>query len=1067
MTLDEPTSRILRQYLSDVRALPNESAKTHRFAALIAEMFPGSTAPTEFTAGVEKVVRIDTGAGIKRGRIDAYHGNAVIEFERSLKATGDEAERQLREYTAGVWAKEGRRQLICVASDGIVWKTYRPRPLSERKTTYTPKDVVLDPLRTIEVREETLGDFWVWLTSLLFRPSRTEPSAERFRVDFGATSPAFADAMEALTKAWAVVSKSPEPRLAFDTWQRYLTVTYGQIGTTEQGTDPTSELVQLFLKHTYLASVARLLIWASISKGKVTGSLRQAAGEILSGRFFQAQNIANMVDDDFFQWVRGERAEELLAPVWERTLDQMLTYDLARLNQDVLKGVYQELVDPKDRHDLGEYYTPEWLSERVVSELLPASGFVSVLDPSCGSGSFLRATIAHLLKANKEGGDATRLRAVLDNVAGVDIHPLAVIIAKATYLLAVSPLVKATKRPIHIPVYLADALFLPREVSQMSFGEVPSYEIRFGGNRRVPIPEEFVKTPDLFDEGVAAASKIAVDHAAKGKESERTLRAYLKRAVPNLFEGEDPDSVVEALWKFTAELSDLIRNHQNSIWAFIVRNSYRPAMFKGRFDYIVGNPPWLSYRYIADPEYQEEVKKRAVNDYAIAPKSHTLFTQMELATIFLVHTLSTFGRPGARIGFVIPRSVLSADQHENLRLRKYKAPMRVDEYWDLLGVRPLFNVPTCAVFATKGEHPMPASTYTLPALVWRGQLPARDISWEEAEGYLESERVNARLIYLGARSAFSTRKGRTFPNKPSPYAKLFHQGATILPRNFFFVRIPDLDGKVDPERLYWAETDPEQAEEAKPPYQDVYVSGHVEGNFIYSTALSKHLLPFVLLKPPAIVLPILERDGGIEIVTAKQLREEGYREFAAWMEQVEATWSVKRKGKAEKQSVYDWLDYSGKLTSQNLRSRYLVLYNAAGTNISAAAVDRGALEEPFVVEHKLYSGAFDSLEEADFVAAILNADAVNEEIKPFQSHGLLGERDIEKKVLELPIPVFDPRLPQHRLISDLGRRAAEEAASYVASTTLPASLAKQRALVRSAVSDTLSEINDEVRKLLA
>jgi hypothetical protein len=131
-----------------------------------------------------------------------------------------------------------------------------------------------------------------------------------------------------------------------------------------------------------------------------------------------------MVDGDFFQWVRSSKAEEVLAPVWERTLDQMLTYDLARLNQDVLKGVYQELVDPKDRHDLGEYYTPEWLAERVVTELLPASGFVSVLDPSCSSGSFLRATIAYLLAANKEGGEVKRLRAILDNVAGIDIHPV-------------------------------------------------------------------------------------------------------------------------------------------------------------------------------------------------------------------------------------------------------------------------------------------------------------------------------------------------------------------------------------------------------------------------------------------------------------------------------------------------------------------------------------------------------------------------------------------------------------------------------------------------------------------
>jgi hypothetical protein len=203
------------------------------------------------------------------------------------------------------------------------------------------------------------------------------------------------------------------------------------------------------------------------------------------------------------------------------------------------------------------------------------------------------------------------------------------------------------------------------------------------------------------------------------------------------------------------------------------------------------------------------------------------------------------------------------------------------------------------------------------------------------------------------------------------------------------------------------------------------------------------------------------------MVTSKELREEGYREFATWMEQVEVTWSAKRKGKAERQTVYDWLDYSGKLTSQNLKSRFLVLYNAAGTNLSAATIDRNDLEEPFIVEHKLYSGAFDSSDEAAFVTAILNADVVNEEIKPFQSHGLLGERDIEKKVLELPIPIFDSRIPEHKLISKLGKRAAREAADYVASNTLPASLARQRALVRKAVSETLSEINGLVGKLLS
>ena len=1069
MRLDDRTRKILSQYLADVRSLPNESAKTHRFAALVAELFPGTPASTEFAAGVEKFVRIDTADGTKRGRIDSYHGNAVIEFERSLKATGDEAERQLREYSAGLWKKEGsqRRQLICIASDGIVWQTYRPRITTSSKLRITPDDIQLERLRTLTVSADTLADFWVWLTSLLFRTARTDPSAEQFKVDFGATSPAFADAMEALEQAWGAVGVTSEPKLAFDTWTRYLTVTYGQLGNGKDAeSGDSNELLSLFLKHTYLASVARLLIWASISKGKLSGSLRQIASNILSGEFFRAQNIANLVDDDFFQWVRTPKAEKILAPVWERTLDQILTYELSRLSQDVLKGVYQELVDPKDRHDLGEYYTPEWLCERIVAEMLPDKGFVSVLDPTCGSGSFLRAAIAHLLSANPDGGEAKRLRSILDNVAGIEIHPLAVTIAKATYVLAIRSLIKSTRRPIHIPVYLADALFLPKEVAQLSFGEIPSYEVRFGGNRRVSMPEEFIRTPDLFDDGIAAATSLAIDHAASGKESIASLRAYLRKAVPQIIDNENSEVIVAALWAFTSQLSDLIKKKQNSIWAFIVRNGYRPAMLKGRFDFIVGNPPWLSYRYIADQEYQAEVKKRAIDDYAIAPKSQKLFTQMELATIFLVHALKTFGHADSRIGFVLPRSVLSADQHENFRLAKYRAPMKLTGYWDLLDVIPLFNVPSCVVFATKENPSLVTPAFSVPAREWTGHLPSRDISWSDASHYLKANNCKAKLIYMGNRNALSTKAGRTLPNKPSRYAKVFHQGATILPRNFYFVRGAELEGTIEPDSLYWVETDPEQAEGAKPPYDDVVMHGHVEGRFLYTTALSRHLLPFALLQPATIVLPIEEVKGRIELRTAADLKEEGYREFASWMGEVEKIWNEKRKGKAAKQTAYERLDYNSELSTQDLKARYLVVYNAAGTNMSAAVVDRESLSRPFIVEHKLYWGAFDDPKEASFVAAVLNADVVNEEIKPFQSHGLLGERDIEKKVLELPIPMFDAARKEHLVLVNLGERAEIAARNFLAENQIPKSLAGRRAVIRKAVAGTLTEINGLVEKLL-
>jgi hypothetical protein len=391
-TLEPKTREILRKYLREVRGLGNEAARRQRFSALIAELFPGTHAITEFSRGVEKRIRIRRPEGERRGHADAYYGNAIIEFEKSLKATLGAAEEQLREYVSGSWpkAEESPGSLIAIASDGAQWRVYRPRLLGDIREP-RPEDIELDLLRDLKLSEDTLGDFWLWLTSVLFRPQQIEPTADRFQLDFGSWSPLYRYSMVSLKKAWARVAVEPEAKLAFETWQKYLTVTYGKLVESataqrehESGVE-ISELEDLFLRHTYLASIARLLVWAALSQGKTRESLRNVAKDVLSGRYFQSKRLANLVDDDFFHWIRSSQAEEILASSWERILSHLQEYDLSRLDQDVLKGVYQQLIDPKDRHDLGEYYTPDWLCERMVSELLPKQGYKPVLDPACGS----------------------------------------------------------------------------------------------------------------------------------------------------------------------------------------------------------------------------------------------------------------------------------------------------------------------------------------------------------------------------------------------------------------------------------------------------------------------------------------------------------------------------------------------------------------------------------------------------------------------------------------------------------------------------------------------------------
>jgi hypothetical protein len=138
-------------------------------------------------------------------------------------------------------------------------------------------------------------------------------------------------------------------------------------------------------------------------------------------------------------------------------------------------------------------------------------------------------------------------------------------------------------------------------------------------------------------------------------------------------------------------------------------------------------------------------------------------------------------------------------------------------------------------------------------------------------------------------------------------------------------------------------------------------------------------------------------------------------------------------------------------------------------NVAAAYFDRYHQIAPFIVDVKLYWAAFSSREEADYVVAVLNSETVNAAIKPFQSVGLLGERDIHKKLLELPIPTYEHEDAKHRKLSELGAKAREEVTKVLASGTFPldSGIAKQRAFIRKHLESELEKIDILVARLLS
>ena len=176
---------------------------------------------------------------------------------------------------------------------------------------------------------------------------------------------------------------------------------------------------------------------------------------ILSGRVFTAAGVFGAVESDFFDWI-------LLAPegadLVRRLARHVGRFRLREVKIDVLKILYESLIDRDQRHGLGEYYTPDWLAAKVVARAIDEPLQQTVLDPACGSGTFLFHAVRRVLAEARDGGmeesewaaEATRL------VAGMDIHPIAVIIARVTYLLALAPALGGRGGRVSIPVYLSD-----------------------------------------------------------------------------------------------------------------------------------------------------------------------------------------------------------------------------------------------------------------------------------------------------------------------------------------------------------------------------------------------------------------------------------------------------------------------------------------------------------------------------------------------------------------------------------------------------------------------------------
>lgn len=903
-----------------------------------------------------------------RGRLDALLGQTVFEFKRDLRRERLDAEEKLSRYLPERERQTGER-FIGIATDGCEWQPYEIRRGQ------------LAALERFAPSKEDPRGLLVWLDAVVSITEDLKPEPDIVRKELGRASLAYQRARARLGELWSAVEAEAEVRVKREVWADLLSRVYG----TKIDSD------DLFLQHTYLTIVTKAMAVHVLDVGMT------APEDLLSGKPFREAGVEGAVESDFFDWVLAAPDS---ADLVGRIVRQVARFRLAEIESDVLKGLYESLIDPAQRHDLGEYYTPDWLASRVCEHAIEKPLEQRVLDPACGSGTFVFHAVRRFLAAAEAAGLDNReaVARCCSRVMGIDVHPVAVIIARVTYLLALGEeRLNVQGRPvISIPVYLGDSLQWNTR-GMMAHRDVP---IEVPDGPTLEFPHTVAGDPAKFDAVIGVML-----HLSEQDAEPRALRGWLRRQCP--VDGRSAN-ILAATYD---ALRGLRKGGRNHIWGYVARNLSRPVWLSSadqRAHILIGNPPWLSYRHMDKPTqetFKSECRLRSI--WA----GGKVATQQDLSGYFFARSAELYLRMDGKLAFVMPYAALNRLQfegfrrgwfgHKKGRTKEVFAIVRFTEAWAFdEDVQPLFEVPSCVLFGEAGATgPLPT---TVSAAT--GTLPRRDAKPAEAEKAL-------------------TWSEAPWPEGPSedggsPYHDRFHNGATVYPRVLSVVQVAPtgrFGGSPSAPRV-----ESRRTRQEKPPWKDLPpLRGTVEAQFLRPLYLGESIAPFRVLQPVLSVIPCDEARG--RLLDAQAARVSGYVHLARWLSDAEGLWDELQESDL---SFTEQLNYHSKLGDQFPIPARRVVYAKSGT-LPAAAVLR--VSEGAVVDHKLYWAAA-SEQEGLYLVAILNSETARSRVAHMQSRGQWGARDFDKLMLSLPIPKFDRTVPLHRSLATGARRAEKVAA---------------------------------------
>jgi type I restriction-modification system DNA methylase subunit len=752
-------------------------------------------------------------------RADAVYPTVVIEYKKPNSLTKDavkaRAKEELKNYLKGLAGKAKiSRKFIGVALDGYNIMFLRIRltePKESKKVQLTLQGQVLkvfeewDVIGPKPVSAETIEQLLLYFRALTSKTLNAENLAE----DFGSKSPISRQTIKLL---YRLLSKSENSKVKtlFEEWNRLFGVIYGkELGVAEKDAQKFSAELELeenvdfkkllFSIHTYFALIMKMIAAETIAmqRGFLLSSFMQkwkvaTSNELLDemkdledGGPFKRAGIQNFMEGDFFNWYIQIWNDEVATSIREMAR-KLSDYEPAtpklepEETRDLLKKLYHYLIPKEIRHDLGEYYTPDWLAELLLNEMrYNGDPRKRILDPACGSGTFIVLALRRVAQYVKENPEQVPnnivLKTILKNVVGFDINPLAVLASRTNYLISLTEFRRSEQ--IEIPIYLCDSVLTPAEYATVFDRDyrIPSSVGDFG------VPKEAVELGHLDD-----VLEIIEETVSFNGDLDDFLEKINDR-LPNL-----PRTTVDTIKLLFNRITLLNKAGKNKIWTRIIKNNFAPISH-GKFDYVAGNPPWIRWTYLSD-EYRNATWKMwegygLFTQKGIKAKMGT--AELDFSMLFLYACSDFFLEKGGKLGFLITQEVFkSKGAGEGFRHFEVKGvPLGIISVHDLVSVKPFESASNKTTFLVleKGSVTRFPVSYT----IWK----------KKRVGKIMSDSALSTVLVSTSR-----KKALAKPlNKITDPWQIFEKGAEetierIRGQSFYKGRI---GARVEPYGIYW------------------------------------------------------------------------------------------------------------------------------------------------------------------------------------------------------------------------------------------------------------------------